>query len=165
MGFETNNTLHADNPPHWHLAYYPGLDYAAPRAHVPHFWLDNTGKTFYNGMDVQGEGRSRYYAGDPAPIEDVQGNLIVTLTIRADGGLDLQAPDGPKYEITGDFPNRVTVRRDGLPWRWFTSVDQVDIGALATVEGDGDDGPIRERIVYWYDPLTGEIQHTTRING
>lgn len=92
MGFETNNALHPDNPPHWHLAYYPGLSHSAPRAHVPHFWLDAQGRTFYNGMDIQGQGRSRFYVGDPAQIHDLDNNLVVTLTIRADGGLDIDPP-------------------------------------------------------------------------
>jgi hypothetical protein len=166
MGFETNNTLHADNPPHWHLAYYPGLDHSAPRAHVPHFWLDNTGRTFYNGMDVQGEGRSRFYAGDPAPIEDAQHNLIVTLTIRADGGLDIEPPGGPKYEITapgGRFTDRVDIIRGGKPWRWYSGVDHVDDGFLVTLAGSLDaTRPYKRTTIYDYDPLTGVIQHVTR---
>lgn len=163
MGFETNNTLHADNPPHWHLAYYPGLTYAAPRAHVPHFWLDNTGKTFYNGMDVQGEGRTRYYAGDPAPIEDAEGNLVVTLTIRADGGLDIDPPNGPRYSITtpGQFTGRVHVYRDGQPWRWFSGTDHVDDGLLVTNEGSLNAVPYKRTTIYWYDELTGEIESVT----
>jgi hypothetical protein len=67
MGFETNNLTHLDNPPHWHQSYYPGVNFGAPRAHVPHFWMDARGRVFYNGMDIQGQGRSRFYAGDPAP--------------------------------------------------------------------------------------------------
>ncbi len=161
MGFETNNTLHSDNPPHWHLAYYPGPDYDAPRAHVPHFWLDNTGRTFYNGMDVKGEGRSRYYAGDPAPIEDAEHNLIVTLTIRADGGLDIEPPGGPKYEITapgGRFTDRVHVLRDGTPWRGYSAPDHVDDGFRVTHAGSLDPArPHKRTTIYDYDPLTGAI--------
>lgn len=159
MGFETNNTLHADNPPHWHLAYYPGLTYAAPRAHVPHFWLDAAGKTFYNGMDVQGEGRSRFYVGDPAPIEDAAGNLVVTLTIRADGGLDIDPPGGPRYSITpaqgGRFTERVHVLRDGVPWRWFNGTDDVKAGLLVMRSGSLAGAPHKELRIYRYDPLTG----------
>ncbi|GAB3435390.1 hypothetical protein [Actinophytocola sediminis] len=164
MGFETNNTLHADNPPHWHLAYYPGGDYDAPRAHVPHFWMDRAGITYYNGMDVKGEGRSRFYAGDPAPIEDAQGNLVVTLTIRADGGLDIQAPGGPRYEITspqGRFPEKVHVYRDGEPWRWFGGTDDVDAGLMTTRAGSLGSPAHKETTVYWYDELTGQLESVT----
>jgi hypothetical protein len=165
MGFETNNTLHSDNPPHWHLAYYPGLTYSAPRAHVPHFWMDRTGKTYYNGMDVQGEGRGRFYAGDPAPIEDAQGNLIVTLTIRADGGLDIEARNGPRYEITspdGQFERKVHVYRDGRPWRWFGGTDDVKAGLMTTRAGSLAPPAYKEVVVYWYDHLTGVLKSVTR---
>jgi hypothetical protein len=165
MGFETSNTLHSDNPPHWHLAYYPGLTYSAPRAHVPHFWMDSTGKTFYNGMDVQGEGRSRYYAGDPAPIEDAQGNLVVTLTIRTDGGLDIEPPGGPRYSITapgGAFTEKVHVSRDGQPWRWFGGTDNVKTGLMTLRAGSLTPPARKETTIYWYDELTGVIESETR---
>jgi len=168
MGFETNNTLHSDNPPHWHLAYYPGPDYSAPRAHVPHFWMDREGRTYYNGMDVQGEGRSRFYAGDPAPIEDAQGNLVVTLTIREEGGLDIQAPGGPRYEITspgGRFPDKVHVHKDGQPWRWFGGTDDVRSGLMTTRSGGLATPGFKRSTVYWYDELTGELESVTEAGG
>lgn len=53
-------------------------------------------------MDVTGSGRQKYYVGDPAPLYDFTGDandgcgeLIVTITIRADGGLDVDPPAGP----------------------------------------------------------------------
>ncbi|MEQ7008837.1 hypothetical protein ABN028_21925 [Actinopolymorpha sp. B17G11] len=103
MGFETNNTLHADNPPHWHISYNSGPDFSAP-THNPHFWLDPAGRNFYNGMDVTGLGRFRYYVGDPAPLYDFigdadggRGNLVLTFTLREDGGIDIDPADGPGY--------------------------------------------------------------------
>lgn len=42
MGFQTSNTLHADNPPHRHMAYYPGPDMSAPEQTVPHCVVRNT---------------------------------------------------------------------------------------------------------------------------
>jgi hypothetical protein len=156
MGFETNNLLHLDNPPHWHLSYYPGLTFGAPKAHVPHLWMDARGRTFYNGMDIQGQGRSKFYAGDPARIHDAEGNLIVTLTIRADGGLDIDPPAGPRYSITADggrFDRSARVLRDGQPWRWLTSYDDVRQGALVTTVL----AETWQATVYRYDPLTGAI--------
>jgi hypothetical protein len=173
MGFETNNLLHVDNPPHWHLSYYPGRDFAAPRAHVPHFWMDAQGVTFYNGMDIQGQGRSRFYAGDPAPIHDPQGNLIVTLTIRTDGGLDIDPPGGPRYSITADgrpdqdspggsFAREVQVYRDGQPWRWARASDDVKAGIVITETGNLSPPAFRQTTTYRYDPLTGVIHSITR---
>ncbi|MGI5213589.1 hypothetical protein [Plantactinospora sp. CA-290183] len=163
MGFETNNTLHTDNPPHWHLAYYPGADYSAPGAHVPHFWVDARGATYYNGMDIQGQGRSRFYPGDPAQIHDPEGNLVVTLTIRSDGGLDIDPPAGPRYSIVapdGDFSHGVHVSRAGVPWRSVRSQDHVRIGVLVTQVRDlGSTAPDRTT-VYRYDALTGVLTDT-----
>ncbi|WP_422770926.1 hypothetical protein ACN28C_30445 [Plantactinospora sp. WMMC1484] len=163
MGFETNNVLHPDNPPHWHLAYYPGASRGAPRAHVPHFWVDARGRTFYNGMDIQGQGRSRFHAGDPARIHDLDGNLVVTLTIRADGGLDIDPPAGPRYSITapdGDFSHQVDVARDGVPWRSVVSRDHVKIGVLVIqVREHGTVRPHRTT-VHRYDALTGVLTST-----
>jgi hypothetical protein len=161
MGFETNNLLHLDNPPHWHLAYYPGPTFGAPKAHVPHLWMDGQGRTFYNGMDIQGQGRSKFYAGDPARIHDAEGNLVVTLTIRDDGGLDIDPPAGPRYSITADggrFDRSVRVLRDGQPWRWLTSYDDVHLGALVTTVL----AATWQATVYRYDRLTGVIKSVDR---
>lgn len=163
MGFETNNVLHPDNPPHWHLAYYPGPTYGAARAHVPHFWVDARGKTFYNGMDIQGQGRSRFHAGDPAQINDPDNNLVVTLTIRADGGLDVDPPAGPRYSITaadGDFSHQVDVARAGVPWRSVVSRDHVKIGVLVTQVKDHQTTRPHRTTVYRYDALTGVLDTT-----
>lgn len=165
MGFETNNLLHLDNPPHWHLSYYPGLTFGAPRAHVPHFWMDAEGRTFYNGMDIQGQGRTRYYAGDPAPIRDVDGNLVVTLTIRADGGLDIDPPAGPRYSIVAQgasFGEAVRVLRGGVPWRSVVTDDNVTAGVLVTTAGGLGQDRFYKTIIYRYDPLTGPISNVWR---
>jgi hypothetical protein len=162
MGFETNNTLHSDNPPHWHLSYYPGLDFNAPGQHIPHFWMDAAGRTFYNGMDIQGQGRSKFYAGDPAPIRDLDGNTVITLTIRADGGLDIDPPAGPRYSISTDpavgFPTEVQVSKADRPWLRIRTSDNVKTGILVSVKRGTQS---QETAVTSYDPLTGVITGET----
>jgi hypothetical protein len=166
-GFETNNTLHLDNPPHWHLAYYPGLDYNAPKATVPHFWLDSAGKTFYNGQDVQGSPpRGKYYVGDPAPTYDGAGNLVVTLTIRADGGLDIDPANGPRYSLTTDpalgFPTEVRILKDGRPWQWVRVTDDFKLGIMITrIGGLAPGSTFRQTTVRSYDPLTSLVVSTS----
>ena len=152
MGFETNNPLHLDNPPHWHMSYYPGPTMAAPKATVPHYWVDRLGRTFYNGQDVQGGGRTPYRVDQPAPILDAEGNLVVTTTIRANGGLDIDPPNGPTYSIvaaTGeDFTGRLRILKAGRRWRSVGTYDNVRQGHLQiTASG--------VRTDYEYDPLTG----------
>ncbi|MEO3796842.1 hypothetical protein ABGB14_42150 [Nonomuraea sp. B10E15] len=165
MGIETNNTLHADNPPHWHISYNSGADFSAP-THNPHFWLDPSGRNFYNGMDVTGLGRLKYYVGDPAPLYDFvgeanggRGDLVVTFTLRQDGGIDIVSPQGRTYAIAagrgGDLVEEVTALRDGEPWLRVSTDDRVRQGVLVVrVEGlrDRADSSVR---VYRYDRLTG----------
>jgi hypothetical protein len=159
-GFETNNMLHQDNPPHWHLSYYPGRTTRATPATVPHFWVDARGRTFYNGQDVTGQGRSRFTAGQPAPILDGAGAAVLTTAIRADGGLDVIPPYGPAYSITsgtGDYTGQLQVLRGGTHWRTVDTDDLVRDGVLRIDVGGVDADPARERIEYRYDALTGAV--------
>ena len=161
MGFETNNTLHPDNPPHWHLAYYAGSDFSAP-AYLPHFWFDEEGRNFYNGQDVTGQGRTEYRAGDPAPMYDFADNLVLTQTIRSDGGLDIDPPDGPRYSIVpgsdGTFVQELVVVRDGQDWLRIATVDRVREGVMQFDVEDLTDGNGSEQIEYHYDRLTGVLK-------
>lgn len=158
MGFETNNTLHPDNPPHWHFTYYAGDSTRSP-AYLPHFWLNGEGKTFYNGMDVTGQGRQRLRAGDPGEMYDFAGNLVVTLTIREDGGLDVLPPAGRVYSIVagpdGSFLEAVTVERDGEPWLAVRTRDDVRAGELHVKIDDLQTPANSTEATYRYDPLTG----------
>lgn len=166
MGFETNNLLHLDNPPHWHLSYYPGRTTSASPATVPHYWVDKQGRTFYNGQDVTGKPRAKYYAGDPAPIYDGSGKLVVTTTIRADGGLDIDPPNGPRYSFisrSGDFGGPIEVWRAGGRWRSVSTTDDVVNGVLRTEVRGYRRPAVRERFEYRYDPLTGHIQSKTEL--
>jgi hypothetical protein len=167
LGFETNNTLHADNPPHWHISYNSGPDFSA-RTHNPHLWLNTQGGTFYNGMDVTGLGRLKYYAGDPAPIYDFigdanngRGDLVVTITIRDDGGLDIDTPEGRSYAIAagrnGNLLDEVTVLEAGRPWLRVTTRDLVKLGILIVrIDGLRNRSDSRYEVVR-YDPLTGVL--------
>jgi hypothetical protein len=167
MGFETNNTLHVDNPPHWHISYNSGPDFSA-RTHNPHLWLNSEGGTFYNGMDVTGLGRLKHYVGDPARIYDFigdanggRGDLVVTITIRADGGLDFETPDGRTYAIAagrgGNLLDEVTVLRAGEPWLRVATRDLVKLGiVLVRVDGLQNRADSRYEVMR-YDPLTGVL--------
>ncbi|TDV57552.1 hypothetical protein [Actinophytocola oryzae] len=167
MGFETNNTLHADNPPHWHISYNSGPDFNS-KTHNPHLWLDTEGRNFYNGMDVTGLGRLKYHANEPAPIYDFvgdanggRGNLVVTITIRDDGGLDITPPDGPTYSMTagrdGTLLDEVAVLRDNVPWLRVVTRDLVKLGVTTVqVEGLAHHADSRFEILR-YDPLTGVL--------
>jgi hypothetical protein len=160
QGFETNNTLHLDNPPHWHFSYVPGANWSATPQYIPHFWIDDRGRNFYNGMDVSGQGRSRYYVGDPAVIRLADGTPLVTLTIREDGGLDVEPEGGPRYSMVGDYRGLVDdvwIEKDGRRWMRVTAVDDTEAGRLdvdvVRLRGSTRD----ERHSWRYDPLTGTL--------
>ncbi|MFC6021430.1 hypothetical protein ACFP2T_35340 [Plantactinospora solaniradicis] len=168
QGFETNNALHPDNPPHWNLSYNSGPSFSYP-THNGHFWLNSEADNFYNGMDVTGLGRLKYYVGDPAPIYDFgtdanggRGDLVATLTIREDGGLDIAPPSGPVYAIAagrdGTLINEVTVLRDSRPWLRIETEDRYDVGKT-TVKTIGLQTDVAKKNVqvYRYDPLTGAL--------
>lgn len=168
QGFETNNALHPDNPPHWNLSYNAGPSFSYP-THNAHFWLNREADNFYNGMDVTGLGRLKHYVGDPAPVYDFasdanggRGDLVATMTIRADGGVDIAPPAGPVYAIAagrdGTLIAEVTVLRDDRPWLRIATEDRYDIGRT-TVRTTGlqADVPKRGVQVYRYDPLTGML--------
>lgn len=167
MGFETNNTLHTDNPPHWHISYNSGPDFSAP-THNPHFWFDEYGRNYYNGMDVTGLGRLKYYVGDPAPMYDFvgdanggRGNLVAMFTLREDGGIDIAPPDGPGYAIAagraGDLVDEVTVLRAGQPWLRVTTDDRVRLGVLTVRVHGLQDAAESWTQVQRYDRLTGVL--------
>lgn len=160
MGFETNNTLHTDNPPHWHLAYISGRTWASP-TYLPHYWINAEGRTFYNGMDVTGQGRQQLRAGDPGPMHDGDGNLVLTTTIREDGGLDIEAPEGSLYEIVpgtdGDFVRGLGVRRGREPWLLIQTLDDVTAGVLSIRVQDVQEPSNSRTEVHLYDRLTGEV--------
>ncbi|NYE75253.1 hypothetical protein [Microlunatus parietis] len=161
MGFETNNTLHPDNPPHWHLSYYAGPNTSA-RAYLPHFWFDKLGKNYYNGMDVSGQGRLRYYVGDPAPMYDFAGNLVATTVIREDGGLDIINPEGRTYAIKpgrdATFLNEINVTRDDKPWLTIRTSDDVKRGLMIFTITDRQRPGQSRSTVYEYDRLTGVLK-------
>lgn len=164
-GFETNNTLHTDNPPHWHISYNSGADFDSP-THNTHFWLNDRAENFYNGMDVTGLGRLKHYVGDPARIfdfvgdaNDGRGGLVATFTIRTDGGIDIAPPSGPEYAVAagrdGTLIEEVTVLRGGEPWLRVRTRDRYKIGVLTVqVHGlrDASEGRVK---VMRYDKLTG----------
>jgi hypothetical protein len=160
QGFETNNTLHLDNPPHWHFSYVPGSSWSARPVYIPHFWIDARGRNFYNGMDVSGQGRSRHYVGDPAVIRLPDGTPLVTLTIRPDGGVDVDIEGGPRYSIIGDsrgLVDDVWVEKDGRRWLRVTAVDDTVAGRLDVDLVRLGSGVRHERHSWRYDALTGAL--------
>jgi hypothetical protein len=160
MGFETNNPLHGDSPPHWHWIHYWPTE---PGSQVPHFYMDAKGRVTSNAIVILGheERNLTVKARDPMIFSEPSGRVRMAIDIRPDGGVDI----GPKpgewtYSIvsgegTDDFTGSVRVLRRGQPWIRVAADDDVERGILAVriepLDGKGD--PVVEK--YSYDPLTG----------
>jgi hypothetical protein len=153
-GFETYTTLHPDDPSHWHLGYYPGPK-DSPGSYMPHLLLDSSGRITANGMDVDGAGRTTYHTGEPAQIKDKEGLVVVTLTIRADGGLDITPPAGPTYSLApasgGTAVDGIDVRKADAPWLAIRTDDNHLAGALTISTAPG------SATTYRYDRHTGAL--------
>ncbi|MGB2822838.1 MAG: hypothetical protein WBF17_17785, partial [Phycisphaerae bacterium] len=168
MGFESNNPLHGDWPAHWHLIYYwpppaePGKDrYLGSQ--VPHFYMDECGRTTSNSIHVFG-GKGRVAkAGDPMIFTDPNGKVRFAIDIRGDGGVDIGPAAGEwTYSIVpgdkeGRFTESVRVLRRGKEWVRVAARDDTAAGVMTIrVEPlDGAGKPLVE--THRYDTLTGRL--------
>lgn len=160
MGFESNNPLHGDSPPHWHLIYYWPKE---PGSQVPHFHMDEKGRIISNSIAIMEapEKNRLIKAGEPMIYTDPDGRVRLVAQIRSDGGLDLGPAESQwTYSIVAgdendDFTDSVRVLRGGKPWIRVATQDDVAQGILTVriepLNGRGE--PAVER--YSYDPLNG----------
>jgi len=168
MGFETNNPLHGDSPPHWHLSiFWPDNRQTTTAVMcIPHFYMDDAGRVTSNGFSTYGPPangqpskwhRSTLGPDEPALYRDRAGKVRMAVTIRKDGGVDL-GPDArtATYSILPDENGAIITRR-GEPWRRVRVEDDVKQGVMTvtvTPEPKGHEKPRVE--IHRYDPLTGE---------
>lgn len=167
MGFETNNPLHGDAPPHWHLSIFWPNKFQTRTAVmcIPHFYMDSAGRVTSNGFSTYGppsNGESSKWHQNslgpeqPALYKDPSGKVRMVITIRKDGGVDL-GPDTKtvRYSIVPSEDGTLITRR-GKPWRVVRVEDDVKRGVMTvtvTPEQKGNEKPRVE--IHRYDPLTG----------
>ena len=167
MGFETNNPLHGDAPPHWHLSiFWP--DKRQTRTGVmciPHFYLDDSSRVTSNAFSTYGPaspGEASQWQerilgpGEPALYKDRRGQVRMVITIRTDGGIDLGSDiNAATYSILA-AQDGALIRRHGAPWRRVHVDDDVKQGLLTVTVSQipaGSEKPHLE--LHRYDPLTG----------
>jgi len=167
MGSETNNPLHGDYPSHWHLIYYLPASggqpmHSSPGSQVPHFYMDERGRTVSNNIMVFGQSQRNRVAGprDPMVYTDPTGAVRLAIDIRPDGGVDMgPAPGDWTYSIrAGDeerFDKSVLVWRGGKAWIRVTASDDTASGVLTLRVGPADGGEPLLTETHRYDPLTG----------
>lgn len=113
LGFETNNEIHTDYPPHWHLIFRWPNHCGSP---APHIYLDAKGRMTHNTFYVDGmSGCCHEYApGEWCRFVDMYGHDVCALRIEADGGMSITCPRGPLYRMSAfDSNDGVCVYRDG----------------------------------------------------
>ncbi|MFP4057687.1 MAG: hypothetical protein ACLF0G_12545 [Candidatus Brocadiia bacterium] len=166
MGFESNNPLHGDHPPHWHLIYYHPASsgqpmHSSPGSQVPHFYMDEAGRTRSNSIAVFGHSDRNRVAGpgDPMVYTDPTGAVRLAIDIRPDGGVNIgPAAGGWTYAILpgddGRFDDSVRVWRRGEPWLRVAVRDDTANGILTIRVAPADEKKPRLEMLR-YDPLTG----------
>ncbi len=163
LGFESNNPLHGDAPPHWHLVHYlPDDDgripHDAPGTQIPHFYLDALGRVVSNQQDImkRSDLSRRLGVGEAMRFYDRSDATLFTMTIADGGGVVVRSPTGASlYELKGmdgDARDQVQVLRRGDPWATVRAHDDSGLGRLdVRVECNG----TVESEIWTYDPLLG----------
>ena len=112
LGFETNNEIHTDYPPHWHLIYRWPNHAGSP---APPIYLAPDVKMTENACYVDcAHGTHRdYSAGEWCPFVDPYGHDVCAIRINADGGMSITKPMSSIYTMSAYTPDvGVTIYKD-----------------------------------------------------
>ncbi|WP_394010912.1 hypothetical protein [Anaerococcus cruorum] len=153
LGFETNNALHPDFPPHWHLIlrwpYRVG-------SQAPHIYVDQSGRNVKNtsSIDAIPHFRAEFGPEEWMDLVDMYGEKRLAIKIDNDGGYTLRA-NNQDYKVSPFFENQVKV-----------SINKNPLFSL-NITDDSENGLLRAKYEYsskinymelHYDKYTGEIQ-------
>ena len=92
LGFETNNALHPDFPPHWHLIlrwpYRVG-------SQAPHIYVDADGKNIKNISSIDGipDFKAEFKPEEWMNLVDMYGESRLAIKVDDDGGYSLKSND------------------------------------------------------------------------
>lgn len=156
LGFETNNEIHTDYPPHWHLIYR-WANYVGSQA--PHLYLGEDGATTHNKSYIDGiPYYSRTFGSDEwCKFVDCNGHDVCALCVQSAGGVLVTKPGGDVFRMSNFTDGKVTVFRNGVQIGEVTIANQVENGIyeMRWTRAAGADAPASylQRIVY--DPLIG----------
>lgn len=162
LGFETNNEIHTDYPPHWHLIYR-WKNYVGSQA--PHFYLDKNGATTYNKSYIDGiYNFSRTFDSDEwCKFVDCNGKDVCAVCVHSENGVLVTKPGGDIFHMSNYSDDGVAVSRNGVKIGRITVTDLVEKGIYEVqwLQEKGSDSPPNyvQRIIY--DPLTGMLLDST----
>lgn len=160
LGFETNNEVHGDYPPHWHLIYrWP--KHCGSQA--PHLYLDENGAITHNvcSIDKIAGAKRNHQTNEWCKFVDCYGRDVCAITATEDGGMLVTKPNSDIYRMSHYSDNGVSI------WRGEKQIGNVKIDNDAdsgrytvTWTFDHSDGLCSDytRIID-YDPLTGQLRN------
>ena len=157
LGFETNNEIHTDYPPHWHLIYR-WATFVGSQA--PHLYLGENGETTYNKCYIDGINcfSRTFDSGEWCKFVDYLGRDISALCVQESGVL-VTKPGGDVYHLSNFEDNKVVIAKNGLEIGKIEVEDQVEKGICEVkwLKIAGEETPVDYIQKIIYDPLTGNL--------
>lgn len=157
LGFETNNPLHTDFPPHWHLIlrwpYRTG-------SQAPHIYVNEDGLNVNNRVSIDGIPKvtHTYQANEWCHLKDFYGRTKVGIRVDDTGGYSLKTDVNTCYSVSPYGNNLVNIYLNGQYLKSLQVIDDVATGQTLVktmLVMDDDEYSLQEEIIK-YDPLTGE---------
>ena len=164
LGFETNNEVHTDYPPHWHLIHrWP--NHCASQA--PHIYMAEDGRNTHVtcSLDLMNGIKREFDVNEWCKFVDYYGRDVMAFCVSEEGGVYATKPNGSVFYMSPFTEEGVSIWKDGE-----------QIGSVS-VENDTVNGHCE---VCWqfasgmpelrnckkaiaYDPLTGALRSISEI--
>lgn len=160
LGFETNNEVHGDYPPHWHLIYrWP--KHCGSQA--PHLYLDEHGAITHNvcSIDKIPGAKRKHQTNEWCKFVDCYGRDVCAITVTDDGGMLVTKPNCDVYRMSPYAENGVEIWRNEQRIGKVRIVNDPDCGKY-TVDFRYDcmEGKcLSYTRMIDYDPLTGQLRN------
>lgn len=165
LGFETNNEIHTDYPPHWHLIYRWPTHAGSP---APHLYIASDGRMTENAcyIDCMHGAHRDYQQGEWCGFVDPYGHDVCAVRIDADGGMSVTKPGASVYKMSRyTKENGVIICKDGHEIGSIRTENNTDTGHFevtwnSTAKTSAFRTSYTETIDY--DPFTGSITAVKR---
>ncbi|QQD84473.1 hypothetical protein [Jeotgalicoccus sp. ATCC 8456] len=156
LGFETNNFMHKDFPPHWHLILrWP---YRAG-SQAPHIYLDKEGKNVSNrvSIDCMPKLSATYNVDEWFGFVDMYGKKQLFIKVDDDGGYSLTNDKVTVYKVAPyKSGSGVSISMNGHKIKYIFVDDNSSDGKMTIISQSSIDETYLKESLH-YDPHTGKI--------
>ena len=164
LGFETNNEIHTDYPPHWHLIYRWPTHAGSP---APHIYLAPDGKMSHSTcyFDFSHGANRDYKAGEWCPFVDPYGHNVCAICVNTDGGMSITKPMSEIYTMGPYSPeNGVTIYKNETAVGSIFTENDTETGKFKVTWKNIGNSAFRNGYTETvdYDPLTGAIRNISK---